>query len=322
MLPGAVFEVYKDGELITTLTTDENGEAQSELLIGGVYDVKEIKAPAGYVLDPLEYGVTVNKENGVFEVWVDNSVQRGGLKIIKTFEDGREITFEGVGFRLQGKATAGERYNVDKVYYTDANGEIDIAGLPVGEYVITELEGDVNEPYILAPDAVLEIEYDNAAELEVYNQLKKGWIEIYKTSSLTGDPLGGGAIYGIYNAETDELVESLTLDENGYAKSELLIWGSYYIQEIQPAAGYYLDETKYPIDITTDGAAEVCNVVNEPKIGSVSFDYDSDEQSSAALGDDSVVKAIATAFMVSGVILIVMLSIVSRRLQKKLVNRD
>lgn len=50
-LPGATFEVRKDGQVLATLKTDVNGYAKIEDLSKGFYQVVEVEAPQGYLLD-------------------------------------------------------------------------------------------------------------------------------------------------------------------------------------------------------------------------------------------------------------------------------
>ncbi|MFH7830123.1 isopeptide-forming domain-containing fimbrial protein [Bacillus luti] len=60
-LIGAVFQVInKDGDVVTELTTDKNGLAVSNPLLVGKYYLKEVQAPAGYMLmkEPIEVNVT------------------------------------------------------------------------------------------------------------------------------------------------------------------------------------------------------------------------------------------------------------------------
>lgn len=55
-----------------------------------------------------------------------------------------------------------------------------------------------------------------------------------------------GAVYGIYDAESDALIEKLTTNNDGYAISNNLPnFGNYYLKEITPSEGYTLDTTKY-----------------------------------------------------------------------------
>ena len=56
-LSGAVYGIYKDGVLVDTYTTDADGKFTTKEYVCGNYTMKEIKAPAGYLLDETEYQV-------------------------------------------------------------------------------------------------------------------------------------------------------------------------------------------------------------------------------------------------------------------------
>ncbi len=61
-LVGAVFEIWKDGTKIDTLTTNKSGKAISKKLEPGDYIVKEIQAPEGYTLSNKEIKFTISNE--------------------------------------------------------------------------------------------------------------------------------------------------------------------------------------------------------------------------------------------------------------------
>ena len=60
-LAGAEYGVYKQGteEQVATLVTDVNGYGKVEDIPAGNYDIRELKAPAGYALDTATGTVTV-----------------------------------------------------------------------------------------------------------------------------------------------------------------------------------------------------------------------------------------------------------------------
>ena len=79
-----------------------------------------------------------------------------------------------------------------------------------------------------------------------------GTVDMYKADEITevaqGQATLKGAVYGVYRTD-GTLVTKITTDENGYAKSgNVLSYGTYYLQEISPSEGYYLDNTKYSFD--------------------------------------------------------------------------
>ncbi|PGZ98055.1 hypothetical protein COE65_30155, partial [Bacillus sp. AFS051223] len=65
-LAGAVFEIWKDGTKIDTLTSDANGKATSKELDPGDYILKEVQAPEGYELSDKEIEFTISNQK--FEV--------------------------------------------------------------------------------------------------------------------------------------------------------------------------------------------------------------------------------------------------------------
>ncbi|MCQ4794141.1 VaFE repeat-containing surface-anchored protein [Anaerofustis stercorihominis] len=83
-----------------------------------------------------------------------------------------------------------------------------------------------------------------------------GWIEIQKSDAnpiiTQGNPNYSlkGAKYGIYKSGT--LVETLTTDAKGYAKSGELLEGNYTIKEISSSKGFALDTKGYNVNVTAD----------------------------------------------------------------------
>ena len=59
---GATGVVFKAGDLVATLTTDKNGEAEVNNLYLGNYYVKEITPSEGYLLDEEEHDVVCDYE--------------------------------------------------------------------------------------------------------------------------------------------------------------------------------------------------------------------------------------------------------------------
>lgn len=79
-----------------------------------------------------------------------------------------------------------------------------------------------------------------------------GYGEIVKKDSSTGTVLQG-AVYGIYGDKScTSLIEKLTTDKKGYAKSSALDVGTYYVKEIKAPANYVLSATVYTLSVKAD----------------------------------------------------------------------
>lgn len=93
-----------------------------------------------------------------------------------------------------------------------------------------------------------------------------GYLEIKKASANTSVSDGNGnyslkgAEYGIYQG--DKLIEKLTTDKNGYAKSGELEVGSYSVKEIKASKGFILDTKAYKVTVESEATA----TVNSPEI--------------------------------------------------------
>ena len=61
---GATGVIYKAGDKVASLTTNEKGEAVAENLYLGKYFVKEITPPTGYLTDKNEYDLVCDYEGG------------------------------------------------------------------------------------------------------------------------------------------------------------------------------------------------------------------------------------------------------------------
>lgn len=181
-LTGAIFEVYEDvnadgkldeGDiLIGTLTEGVAGIYEMKDMRYGHYLVIETVAPEGFILDTGVYAVFIEENGKVYAVenkagvGFINNAQTGSIRIEKTSEDG---IVEGFTFKVEGTDISGNPYS--KEYVTDANGEIHIDGLRIGNYVISEVGNEANKRYILPDDITVTVHADKTVVAQFHNKL-------------------------------------------------------------------------------------------------------------------------------------------------------
>lgn len=172
-LSGAEFEVYQDDELIGKMEELSDGVYQMDGLIYGDYTLKEVKAPEGFYLDENTYafsikedGKTVIVENKAGKGFINNA-QVGNIRIEKTSEDG---VLKGFTFRVEGTDITGNAFSQD--YVTDENGQINIEGLRVGDYEISEVSNKANEKYILPANVTVTVHEGKTVVAKFHNELK------------------------------------------------------------------------------------------------------------------------------------------------------
>ena len=88
-LEGAVYEIRNSGnDIVGTMTTDKDGNAESEKLPLGIYTVKEKTASSGYQTDPQTYTAELTAQNSTSEVFYrsvssEEEIIRGGIAVEK-----------------------------------------------------------------------------------------------------------------------------------------------------------------------------------------------------------------------------------------------
>lgn len=180
-LSGAVFNLYEDtngnkeldseDKKLEPLKETDAGYHTAENLLAKGYFVKESKAPEGYQLDENAYYFEITEdgqvavvENGEAGRGFTNEAYRGNLKITKDSSDGRKD-----GFAMEVKNADG---SYCETFTTPETGIIEVTGLRVGVYTVTELSNRASKDYIIPDAATVEIKADETAEVQFFNEKK------------------------------------------------------------------------------------------------------------------------------------------------------
>lgn len=148
--------------------------------------------------------------------------------------------------------------NTSKTVVTDANGIAELVGIPEGTQVkISELLapsgyhniGEVKTT-IIRPSETTELIFNNNKQMGTVKLTKSG--QEFGADMPNDNYTLKDALYGIYNS-SDERVGELITDEKGYAESNSLSLGQYYLLEEKAPSGYLLSEEKLPFEIKYAG---------------------------------------------------------------------
>lgn len=257
--------IRKKGDIIDTVTTDENGKAviTKDIYQGYSYTVTEIEAPKGYSLNSEPQTVKIATDTADFgsEVSVKNSSWTAPFIITKKNLGGELLPnceFE-ILDENKRQITTG---------ITDENG-VATFSLGYGKYFYHEIAAP--EEYII-DDTLYPFEITEEG-VSVYakmtNYLKEGSIKV--TKSTTGNLNIKDirfVVKGISDTNSD-IERELFTDENGEALFENLPIGKYTVTEdgsTVPAAYLVADEQEVTVEYNT--TAEV-KVTNEEKTGSI-----------------------------------------------------
>lgn len=260
-LEGAKIEVAKmNGEIVGTYVTDKLGVIQLPDLDDGWYQLTEIKAPKGYLLDSTPQKVEVKKgETKTFEF--ENTASASML--IHKIDSVTRKGIQGVKFVVYDSSmTPIGEYESDDQGYVHLNKTLEDGKYYVREIVAAEgyiLDNKVKSFTVLAGDTAM-IEWENTSEL--------GQIQVIKTSegysSVNGLPAGtplSGAIFAVHDKQNN-VVDKFQTNENGIGSSKKLPLGIYTVKEVQAPANYGLNPTVFTADIEFAGQVVKLNVTD------------------------------------------------------------
>ena len=234
------------------------------------YTVYEVSGTTGYSfsIDPVTF--TITPAGSVKKVFT-NKAMTGTISIVKHSADG---VLSGWQFRVTGTAKTGQSY--DKTFITDANGNITISNLRIGDYKVTEVKTGKTVGYITEESKDIEVKTDTVTTVNIENKPYAN-IVINKVDSVKGTALSG-ATFGIYTdaeceipaqaytSATDDTLTDAVITESATGKYtcnflpiESKDGTTYYVKELIAPEGYYLDTNVHAVTLQTANATVSVN---------------------------------------------------------------
>ncbi|WP_283690964.1 SpaA isopeptide-forming pilin-related protein [Clostridium perfringens] len=263
-LQGAEFEITKDGKHIETITTGENGIATSSLLPFGNYLVKEIKAPAKYVLNGEEHPVTISENGKTIEITHTNKIIKGKVAVKKTDSEIADLNLEGAEFTIYDN-----NKNSVATITTNKDGYAESEPLNYGHYTMQETKAP--KGYLLS-NKVWDININEDGKVYSYditNDVIKGKLQIVKVDSENEEKPVEGAGFDVVavnvnGIEEGTVVDHVVTDKDGFAYTKDLRYGDYKFHETDTPKGYWKSDKDYSFSITENGKTYVKYVKNSP----------------------------------------------------------
>ena len=226
-LDGAVFNIYRDGQIVGSDVTKNGGIIEVKDVTKGLWTFVEVKAPEGYALDPTPHSVYVDVTDGdkQYTVSASNS-PLPSLKITKADAQ----TFAKVKATFLVESLTGSYSTTVTV-----DGEKTLPNLQPGVYRVTEQS--VEEPYIKTgthQDIAL-LAGAGTVEAAFTNYVKPG-LEILKKNIATGEPIA----HVTYKIEQIDGSYSTTAITDGA--------GRIFLANI-PVGSYKVTEVNVPSDV-------------------------------------------------------------------------
>lgn len=222
----------------------------------------------------------------------------GSLKLTK-FNDDKSATVPDTTFKITGPN------GFDKTMITDANGQIVLNELPLGQYKAVETKS-ANGYLINVNEFNFEIVPSETTNLEVTNDEPMGTITIKKVNEL-GDRINGAT----FNVVADEVItnragtktyyqkgdvaDTLTIVNGGECSTKKLPLGRYKVVETQAPEGYLLNSKEHTVtlkykDQNTSVVYESVSFENKEPTGEIVLTKSIDASKTDGLKGDAVLE--------------------------------
>ncbi|EGO2805346.1 hypothetical protein DW622_01960 [Enterococcus faecalis] len=260
-LAGAQFK-FRDttNNYTATFTANRNGEVLITGLAGDrIYEVTEIKAPNGYIIDRRVHKVDLSGQGGkTYTLVLNNQAQKGAIKIIKQDTDTRK-RLAGAKFRFRDTTN-----NYTATFTANGNGEVLIPGLSSDRiYEITEIQAPTGYALDSRVHRIdLRGQGTKTYTLVLNNKANYGAIRIIKQDVESKEPLAGAVFE--WKDTTNDYTQRVTTGWDGTVTiSGLSVNRVYEIREVQAPAGYSRNTTPTRVSLTQNHAGQTIAIVRE-----------------------------------------------------------
>ena len=286
---------YSAGEVVDTVTTGENGVAESKPLYLGKYEIYETEAPFGMVINTEVHSAELVYAGQKVEITETaasfcNDRQKVQISLTKVMEQNKQF---GIGMNNEMSAVtfglyAGEELTAKDGKVIPADGLVEIisfnengkakakSDLPFGKYYLKEISTD--QHYILT-DEKFSVSFEYAGQTvdvvdikandgkSISNELIYGEVHGMKKDD-KGNALAGATI-GLFYTEGKEPVMTVISGEDGTFSFNNIPYGEYVVREIEAPEAYVMDETPYTVNIDKNGAVVEIEITNKLIHGNV-----------------------------------------------------
>ena len=249
LMPNVSFEIFRDAESLGIFQTDEFGQILLTNCQPGTYRVEERNTGGdSHVLDTTPQEVELEAGDGIKDLVFFND-RLPGIHLIKV--DSSDLSQPIANARFRFEAVDGS-FGPEE-YTTSEDGTIDLSKLPVGTYVVTELEC----PGYVVDDAQRIIHLDGGDQAQfVFTNSKLPSLHLYKESA-DGTPLGG-VTYRLSKIEDGSRYLDRITSSTGEITWDGLEPGVYSLQEVTTVSDHILDSTEYHVQLFPGKYATIC----------------------------------------------------------------
>ncbi len=269
-LPGAVFNIIKDGQIVGTEETKADGSITVTDVTEGMYAFVEVSVPAPWakLTEPVIAHVDQATINGGGTVTVTASDKKlPNLTILKRDAKTGDV-IPNTNFEIRGI-----HYGFHHDVTTGPDGTVTLTGIPVDSYEVTEIS--VPDPYVVSdePTQTIWLEAGDSKQL-IFDNQKQPLLKITKIEKGTNKPIPGTVF--LLEAIDGDYRHEVTTEASGSVELRVAP-GSYRVTEKSVPEPYCIsDEPTQTISLNGGDEKEVIfQNLKKPELTISKIDADS-----------------------------------------------
>lgn len=288
-LENAVFELSQNGKVKYTLRTNKDGVAELSGIVYGTYDLSEKTAPVGYNIVENLPSVTISENGQEISRTIADQIITGTVKVKKlgTLDAKGTSTkpLQDVTFQLVPENTSHDTL----VATTDENGIATFENVYYGKYTLSEkatlpnynLVTDTLEVNVTEQNGTYGYDSNNSDEtlnnFVFTNTIIRNDVVVKKVDADSNEAVADAefALFACTGPTqspcTDGAVEdtpsyTAVSTDNGEAKFEDVLHGTYILRETKAPHGYAISDTEKTVIVETQKNAENDNFIDMENI--------------------------------------------------------
>lgn len=242
-IEGAKYYLYNDQGDKYVLTTNKDGEVESDIIPFGTYTLEQVSSDARHMITTTKEQIELSSI--LQTLTLTNKVKRSGLTIELTDSVDGSIKLKEWVYELRD-----HKWDLISTLTTDKNGTAHLETLSYGEYTLKQITAPKH--YILF-SGVVSLLIDGPSKHQVLTNVRKsGNITLTLSDARDSNKVLEGGKFSLVDSKGHVLKTWLTTDKKGQISVSDLPYGDYTLVQSEAPAGYTINGQEIKVGLFVD----------------------------------------------------------------------
>ena len=242
-IEGAKYYLYNDQGDKYVLTTNKDGEVESDIIPFGTYTLEQVSSDARHMITTTKEQIELSSI--LQTLTLTNKVKRSGLTIELTDSVDGSIKLKEWVYELRD-----HKWDLISTLTTDKNGTAYLETLSYGEYTLKQITAP---KYYSLFSGVVRLLIDGPSKHQVLTNVRKsGNITLTLSDARDSNKVLEGGKFSLVDSKGHVLKTWLTTDKKGQISVSDLPYGDYILVQSEAPAGYTINGQEIKVGLFVD----------------------------------------------------------------------